>query len=329
MSSNDSDKVSLSFSPRQNSFQQGLLGLESSKVAGILKLNYPSSKPLVAKRIELVFSGKEEILWTEYQPSGRGYTASVVQSEQHEFTRYSFDIWEAERNDGDKGKDNYEIIKNLELPFSFKLENNLPPSTTIKYDDGSARIYYRVVVVIHRKSNLLKLQGKKKVVKFTIPITRYGKIPYKSDMILWNSEKEKYGVGYDIKIEREIFTRGETINVPIKIIIRNSRVKIKKVSVGLKQHTELQNAGSLVRPKESVDLSLEEVDGDMVNLAADSEQEYYIEMNISIPNNDTVRWSVCQSLLVVWHQIEVKIVLESAQDILLEKEVKVINFPKK
>lgn len=329
MTSNDSDKVSLSFSPRQNSFQQGLLGLESSKVAGILKINYPSAKPLLAKKIELVFSGKEEILWTEYQPSGRGYTASIMQSEQYEFTRYPIVIWEAERIEGDKGKENFEVIKNLELPFSFKLENNLPPSTIIKYDDGSARIYYRVVVVIHRKSNILKLQGKKKVLKFTIPITKYGKIPYKSDMILWNSEKEKQGVGYDIKVEREIFTRGETINVPIKIIIRNSRVKIKKVSVGLRQHTELQHAGSLVRPKESVDLSLEEVDGSMVKLAADSEEDYCIETKITIPNNDIVRWSVSQSLLVIWHQIEVKIFLDSAQDILLEKEVKIINFPRK
>ncbi|GBB90752.1 hypothetical protein RclHR1_01780019 [Rhizophagus clarus] len=329
MTSNDLDKVSLSFSPRQNSFQQGLLGLESSKVAGILKINYPSTKPLVAKKIELVFSGKEEITWTEYQPSGRGYTTSVVQSEQQEFTRYPIVIWEAERNEGDKGKENYEVINNLELPFSFKLENNLPPSTTINYDDGSARIYYRVVVVIHRKSNILKLQGKKKVTKFNIPITKYGKIPYKSEMILWNLEKDKHGVGYDVRVEREIFTKGESISVPIKIMIRNSRVKIKKVSVGLKQHTELQYAGSLVRPKESVDISLEEADSDRVKLSADSENEYYVEMSINIPNNDTVRWSTCQSLLVIWHQIEVKISLDSTNDILLEKEVKIVNFPKK
>lgn len=217
----------------------------------------------------------------------------------------------------------------MELPFSFKLENNLPPSTTIKYDDGSARIYYRVVVVIHRKSNLLKLQGKKKIIKFTIPITRYGKIPYKSEMISWNLEKNKYGVGYDVRIEREIFTKGESIIVPIKIMIHDSRVKIKNVSVGLKQHTELQNAGSLVRPKESFDLSLGEVDGDGVKLAADSENEYYIEIPIIVPNNATVRWSVSLNLLVIWHQIEVKISFESAHDILLEKEVKIINFPKK
>jgi hypothetical protein len=329
MTSNNSDKVSLSFSPRHNSFQQGLLGLESAKVAGILKINYPSAKPLIAKKIELVFSGKEEIVWTEYQPSGRGYTTSVVQSEQLEFTRYPIVIWEAERDEGDKGKENYEVLNKLELPFSFKLENNLPPSTTIKYDDGSGRIYYRVVVVIHRKSNILKLQGKKKVYKFTVPITRYGRIPYKSEMILWNSVKEKLGVGYDIQVERGIFTKGETINVPIKILIRNSRVKIKKVGVGLKQHTELQNAGSLVRPKESVDILWEEVDGNEVKLSADSEQEYYIEMPIHIPNNDTVRWSLSQGLIVIWHQIIVKIFLESANDILLEKEVKIINFPKK
>ncbi|RIA90886.1 hypothetical protein C1645_768817 [Glomus cerebriforme] len=329
MSSNDSDKISIRFSPRENSFQQGFLGLESSKVAGILKLNYPSTKPLIAKKIELVFSGKEEIVWTEYQPNGRGFTTSVVHSEQLEFTRYPITIWEAERNEDDKGKDNYNIIDNMELPFQFKLENNLPPSYTIEYNDGSGKIYYRVVVVIHRKSNLLKLQGKKKVVKFTIPITRYGRIPYKSEIFRWNSEKEKYGVNYDVILEREIFAKGDSIIVPIKIIINNPNVKIKSVGAGIKQSTELQNAGSLVRPRESNYLSWDEVEDYDIKLAADSKNEYYIEMKMKIPNNDTVRLSINQSLIIIWHQFEVKITLEGAHDILLNREIKVVNYSKK
>src|ERR1043165_9666267 len=115
--SNDSrDKIWLDFSPNKSSYQQGHLGIEPSKVSGILKINYPSTKPLIAKRIELVFSGKEEIMWTEYQPNARGYTTSVVHSEQNEFTRDEKLIWEAELNKkGSDDKEHYETLNNLEL----------------------------------------------------------------------------------------------------------------------------------------------------------------------------------------------------------------------
>src|SRR5581483_11125379 len=132
---------------------------------------------------------------------------------------------------------------------------------------------------------LFKLQGKKKIEKFVIPITKYAKIPYKSEMIFWNSEKEKR-IGYDIKVEREIFTKGETITIPIKIMIHNSRIKIKKISAGINQFTELQKAGNLVRPRESQHISWEEVEGDNIKSTTDSEQEYYVEITINIPDND-------------------------------------------
>src|SRR2546421_7196477 len=126
MLSHDSKKMQdkISILPRATSFQQGYLGLEPSKVEGTLKINYPPTKPLMAKKIEVIFSGKEEIEWTEYQPNARGFTASVVHSEQHEFTNIVSHIWEADGVDDDsKGKDNYKILTDLELPFSFMLEH--------------------------------------------------------------------------------------------------------------------------------------------------------------------------------------------------------------
>ena len=48
MASKDSEKTQekISILPKATSFQQGYLGLEPSKVAGTLKINYPSTKPL-------------------------------------------------------------------------------------------------------------------------------------------------------------------------------------------------------------------------------------------------------------------------------------------
>jgi hypothetical protein len=332
MASKDSEKTQekISILPKATSFQQGYLGLEPSKVTGTLKINYPSTKPLIAKKIEVAFSGKEEIEWTEYQPNARGFTASVVHSEQHEFIYNVINIWEAnEMDDDSNGKDNYKVLNDLELPFSFILENNLPPSSTIKFDDGSGRIYYRVVVVIYRKSNIFKLQGKKKVVKFTIPITRYARNPHQPEMIIWSSDNEKKEIIYDVKIDRNIFAKGELMEIPIRITLHNSQVKIKKVFVGIKQCGELWNAGSLVKRDKNHYPVWQEVKSNKIKLAADSEQGYYIEMNMKIPDDDTIKCSVNQSLIIIWHQVDVKINLEGADDILLERKVKIVNFSKK
>ena len=57
------------------------------------------------------------------------------------------------------------------------------------------------------------------------------------------------------------------------------------------------------------------------------EQEYFTEMILNIPNDDTVKFSVSQTLLIIWHQIEIKISFERRHDILLEREVKIVNIP--
>ncbi|CAG8666227.1 717_t:CDS:1, partial [Funneliformis mosseae] len=318
-SNKQSNKVFLDFSPKKISYQQGYLGIEPSRVSGVLKINYPSTKPLIAKAIEIIFSGKEEIIWTEYQPNARGYTTSVVHSEQDEFAREEKLIWRAEKNLKDfSEKDPYEKLNQLDLPFSFKLENNLPSSNLIEYDDGLGRIYYRIVVIIYRKSNILKLQGKKKVIKFTIPITRYAKIPYKPEAIEWNAFR-KDSVSYDVKIGCTIFDKGETIIFPIKLILHNPNVKIKKVGAGIKQYTRLWNGGSPVKSEKKY-LASKEVEGDKINMVVDSGNEYYVEMEVTIPNNDSTKYSTSRSLITICHQIKVKIRLVAEEDILLERK---------
>ena len=51
-------------------------------------------------------------------------------------------------------------------------------------------------------------------------------------------------------------------------------------------------------------------------------------MNMKIPDDDTIQYSVHQSLVVIWHQVDVKISLEGADDILLERKIKIVSFSK-
>ncbi|CAG8556679.1 15343_t:CDS:2 [Funneliformis mosseae] len=313
--SRNSKRAFLTYAPGKASFQVGYLGADKSTIEGVLQLKYDEEKPLFAKKITLSFVGKEYVFFAGIEDELKISTHTA----KRKFFCNNITIWRSQ------SKGQYEAIKSLDLPFKFKLPENLPPSITM--DKGCGRLYYMLRAVISRRRMDPNSRIKKKVVKVVVPITRYTITPQPEPsrwFIKEDGPAKPHVFGYDVSLAQSTCGPGETIVVPVKLYFHEPQVYFKKLFVGIKEYHELRTDEYETSTKKY--LVEETVLANDLPISSGPDNECFIEIKLHIPFARQLVYTLDSTYLSVYHKLKVKVGLGNAPDINISKFVKILNL---
>ncbi|CAG8685304.1 8726_t:CDS:1 [Acaulospora morrowiae] len=318
-STKPNQKIWFSHAPNTNEFQQGLLGLTESYLAGNLCIQFPEVKPLKAKKIEVSITGTEYVYWTDEVFKTRYVHDSIIgqyrEETSNETTHYRHEkqflnipslLWRS--NDLIDGatskKEPYANITQMILPFQISLPNNLPPSMNL----GIGHIYYNVCAKIKRKSKFWKLQGSEKSIKCECLITRYSPMPSPSPVrwVKWDDqEAQKRGLGYDISTNYSTFGPVNPVVVNLAIKFLTLDLKLTEIFVGLKEY-RLFKASEQVKIEKGYIRELR-VSGNQFPGALDAYDEWSYDFKIDVLEEE-VSWATKTHHIEVYHKVKIKII---------------------
>ncbi|CAG8536986.1 13317_t:CDS:2 [Funneliformis caledonium] len=294
--SRNSKRAFLTYAPGKASFQVGYLGADKSTIEGVLQLKYDEEKPLFAKKITLSFVGKEYVFFAGIEDESKISTHTA----KRKFFCNNITIWRSQ------SKGQYEAIKSLDLPFKFKLPENLPPSITM--DKGCGRLYYMLRAVISRRRMDPNSRIKKKVVKVVVPITRYTITPQPEPsrwFIKEDGPAKPHAFGYDVSLTQSTCGPGETIVVPVKLYFHEPQVYFKKLFVGIKEYHELRTDEYETSTKKY--LVEETVLANDLPISSGPDNECFIEIKLHIPFARQLVYTLDSTYLSVYHKLKVKV----------------------
>ncbi|CAG8564864.1 5694_t:CDS:1 [Cetraspora pellucida] len=308
-----SQKMWFTYSSGSNEFQRGLLGLADSHIVGNLCLQFPESKPLKAKRIEVLITGTERVSWSQNSGNKRRRYRHT-----EKFLNQSLLLWES------KGlkEEIYEDITNINYPFQLSLPNDLPPSM----DLGVGRIYYIVKARITRKPNLLKFQSSQKKIKCKCLITRYSPMP-RPETIRWiewdNPEALKCGLSYDISMDYNTFGPNNPIIVKLIVKFLKPNLNVKEIFIGLKEYHKFRASGHTKKSKRYI--QQRKIFGDQLQVMLNNVWSYNCRIDIS---DNEVNWTTVRHNINVHHKVKVKIRIGTfgLKNINLESNVNIMNI---
>ncbi|CAG8673096.1 8308_t:CDS:2, partial [Cetraspora pellucida] len=294
------------------SFQQGYLGASPDVfVTGILHIRYTSKKPIFAKKILVSFVGKEYVFFT-----------GTLEEAKRTIYKSSVCLWKSQ------SKGSYEGVNELDLPFRFKLPENLPPSLYV--DRGCGRIYYMLKAIISRQPIDPDSRNYKKKIKVFCPIVRYTITP-PLEPSRWLVKQEGpaslQAVGYDVSLSHSIFGSSECVVVPVKLVFYEPQIYLKKIFVGIKEYHELRTNKYETTTKRYI--VEETVDARSIPISSGLDNEYSVDVKLSIPPSRNLAYSIDSTYITVAHRIKVKIHLGKAPNINLSKFINLRNIVSK
>jgi hypothetical protein len=333
-----SKKVFFEYSPRESSFQIGYLGSDKSTIEGILRLRYTDDKPIFAKKITLSFIGKEFVRFAGTLEEGQDIVKEDDESEiydnddkeegeestnkvstykaKREFFASKIIIWRSQ------SKGHYEGVKYLDLPFKFKLPDNIPPSVIM--GEGCGRIYYTLKAVISRRPIDPNSRNMKKMIKYVVPIVRYTITP-EPKSIRWYRKEEgpakQYVLDHDVSVARSTFGPGESVVIPIKLTFHEPQIYLKKIFVGLKEYHELRTEKYETLTKRYIVNEI--VQADTIPISHGPDNEYSVEVNFNIPRERELVYDIDTTYITVSHKLKIKVYLGKAPDLHLSNFIKV------
>ncbi|CAG8526417.1 5699_t:CDS:1 [Racocetra fulgida] len=339
-----------SYSLRDQTFQQGYLGVQPSTIQGNFHLRYKKTKPLLAYSVDIFFKGKIKVEWNDGQN---------VHSGLKTLFEYGVRVWSAESiqhhelsvikttrgklmtiltpQSTDHKQKRFGEITSLDLPFEFLIPNNAFSSiTSINSLSAVGKISYYIKAVISRHISPYKLLRKSsKVVEIRCPIMRWN-LPLNTAPRPVILTKSNDSLECQITFRQTTFQKGSLILVPIKLVIHDPKIFIKKIFVELREYHLLK----VKRQDQSVERSIitSKVSNKNLLQIPDTENEYYIEMkldtslidskhplNVSMSNDTPPLTRYSGVDIEVSHKIIVKIALRNAQDIMLVKAISIVN----
>ncbi|PKY47205.1 hypothetical protein RhiirA4_521979 [Rhizophagus irregularis] len=305
--------IFFSYSQNNSNFQQGYLGIQQTKITGILNIRRPITNPLLTDKIEIIFTGKEFVKWNE---------AEVGNNISNKFIELSYIIWESSI------KGVYQKITELDLPFEIPLPDYLPASLFFKRPITS-KIYYILKAKISRPTKYFGLKCDVKIVSVICPITRWN-LPIKPTSLLIpmvrTSNPTSKGVEYEVNLYQTTLGIGNSIIIPISLTLENMKVYVKRIKICLKEYHQLMQ--KKVVHYNSEDIVKSEIFGDQLMLVSGTMNKYEIKAKLDLVTKNQekpILPSVHSDHIVIWHKIEVKITLNDAPKIKFEKEVNVVN----
>jgi hypothetical protein len=316
-----SEKVFFSYPGSQDHFQINYLGVNPNAIlAGTLHLRFPSSEPILASRIDLIFRGSEKVKWTE-----RHGESSVTYKAKEVFLNQLSQLWTTSKPNGD-----YEEIRNLDIPFEISLPTNLPPS--IKIDGGKGKIRYKLIASISRKGNLWKFKGSEKTVILSVDLNRYFSPPMNLQSFNWNQlndyEAINRGLGYDITLANSIGGPSMPFVVNLLLKFHKQDFKITKITFGIKEYRKLTTKRKTRKTKCYI---LEKnIKGDEIPLNSDSEVRTQVKLEMPEWNKSkNFCWTINDRRHIdVNHKIKIKIHCGGifTNNIKLDKEIEIKNI---
>ncbi|GBC06309.1 hypothetical protein RclHR1_06760004 [Rhizophagus clarus] len=311
-----SNKVFFSYPGNQDHFQINYLGVNpNSIIAGTLHLRFPSSEPILASKIDLIFKGSEKVHWTE-----RHGESTVTYKAKNVFVNQLLPLWKTSDPNG-----NYEEIRNLDIPFEISLPMNLPPS--IKIDGGKGKIRYKLIANINRKGNLWKFKGSEKSVKLSINIIRFFPPSLSLQPFNWNQlydhEALTRGLGYNATLENSVGGPNMPFIINLSLKFHKQDFKITKITFGIKEYHKLTTKRKTRKSKSYI---LEKhVKAEELPLNSDSEVN--TQVKLEIPRNFC--WTIDDRKHIdVNHKVKIKIHCGGifTSNIKLGKEVEIRNI---
>src|SRR4051794_15626912 len=216
---NSCKDIFFSYSPNNENFQQGYLGIQQTKIMGILHIRRPITNPLLTDKIEIIFTGKEFVKWGEVE-MGNNINKNLIE--------LSYIIWESPI------KGVYQTITELDLPFEIPLPDYLPASFLFKRPI-KAKISYILKAKISRQTKYFGFFGLKcdfKNVSVLCPVTRWN-LPLRPTLqsipMIRTSMPTLKGVEYEVNLDQTIFGIGDSIIIPISLMLENMKVYVKKI----------------------------------------------------------------------------------------------------
>ncbi|CAG8498332.1 4013_t:CDS:1 [Funneliformis mosseae] len=298
--------------------QQGYLGIQASTLNGTLHIRYPTNLPLIAKKIDIIFSGKSYVQWNE---------GTIINYAEKKHFEYSCRVYDGDDELG---------LSYLDLPFEFKIPENahssiLPVTSKLTNHLGKAKIYYSIKAVItkERRSELfLKFKKSNKEVEIKCPITRFirqREIEKQESITL--TKKVNSG-DYSITFNKVTFNQYDIIKLSLNIknisrkVIRNvNKAKIQinfneycKLKVGYKSH--------LVEKRLLHSVMNENLDQTYKGFGFDI--ELFKEYNLYL-SESKVCCSVKTDLINVWHVVEIIVFLNGKKRVKFEKIINIVN----
>ncbi|KAF0548115.1 hypothetical protein F8M41_026493 [Gigaspora margarita] len=333
--STNSKKVFFAFSPGESSFQRGYFGAHPNVyLTGVLHIRYTNKKPIFARKVEVSFVGKESVFFAGTLEEGQkikeddddDFSDDDVSTETlstHSAKRTIFSsstcLWRSQ------SKGSYEGVTELDLPFRFKLPENLPPS--LYMDKGCGRIYYMLKAKISRRPIDPDSRNYEKKIKIFCPIVRYTVIPPQAPS-RWLVKQEgpalPHAVGYDVSLNNSTFGSGLSYVVPIKLTFHEPQIYLKKIFVGIKEYHELRTDKYETATKRYI--VEETINAENIISTSNSENEYSLDVKLSIPSSRNLVYSVDSTYITVSHKIKVKFHLGKAPNIKLSKFINIKNM---
>ncbi|CAG8696744.1 13832_t:CDS:1 [Dentiscutata erythropus] len=328
----NSKKVFFAFSPGESSFQRGYLGAHPDVfLTGVLHIRYTNKKPIFAKKVEVSFVGKESVFFIGTLEEGQkikedddDFSDDEVSTETlstHTAKRTIFSssicLWRSQ------SKGSYESVTGLDLPFRFKLPENLPPS--LYMDKGCGRIYYMLKATISRRPIDPDSRNYEKKIKIFCPIVRYTVTPPQIPS-RWLVKQEgpalPHAVDYDVSLSHSTFGSGSSIVVPIKLKFHEPQIYLKNIFIGIKEYHELRtNRYETITKRYIVE---ETVNAESIPTSG-SDNEYSLNVKLSIPSTRNLVYSVDSTYITVSHKIKVKFHLGKTPNINLSKFINIQN----
>ncbi|RHZ78077.1 hypothetical protein Glove_168g58 [Diversispora epigaea] len=338
-----SSKGFFSYPPNGTEFQTGYLGIGPSTVSGRFHLRYPKNCSINISKINLALKGGESF----------GYKLDSAQTVNNNFFESNIVLWSSESYDNNNNHDNNrEQVSELDLRFTFKLDDDLPPSFTynnIANNFSTCGVIYLLEATIYNNNNVHK------VIRCICPITRWSLpnlveqpeslIRPKYNNRRWNN-LTNFGVGngrsgneiediiYDAKLENKIYNMGSTLNLSISLILPPTFTSsIKEVQLGIKEYQILQDSGysvhltkykvsnSVYKGKEFIkEAIVDEKDGSI------KENRYLLDLELEIPKYDIIPdfdFENTRALnhVKLEHQLKVKIKFGIFKSLILKGEI--------
>ncbi|CAG8498294.1 4011_t:CDS:1 [Funneliformis mosseae] len=306
--------IFFSYLPNNTNFQQGYLGVQQTKIAGILHVRRPITNPLLTDKIEIIFTGKEFVKWSELE---------MCKNVNKKIIELSYVIWESSI------KGVYQKITDLDLPFEIPLPDDLPDSLFFKHP-VKAQISYSLKAKFSKPTKYFGLKCGVKKISILCPITRWN-LPVRPTLqpIPMNARSSippSGGVEYVANLDQTIFGIGNSIIIPIELILKNMRVYVKKIKIFLKEYHQLMRKKFIHYNSEKVVKS--EVYGDQLMLVSGTLNRYEVKAGLDLITKNKrkpILPSVQSDHIVVWHKVKVKVILCNAPKIKFEKEIRIVN----
>ncbi|KAI8867114.1 hypothetical protein GQ42DRAFT_165018 [Ramicandelaber brevisporus] len=313
-------------SDSSTSFIIGRLGLQPTRVAGTVVVNYPPSNPVKVQHIEIKLFGKVEVKW-----EGQGKIAGTSDSTEYERIAVigkCLQLFTAK----DSG---HELLTSARFPFSFSLSND-PPSSL---KGCNAEIKYWIEAVIHKPGSMFDAKKKADVELQIVNLSK------SIDMIRDANAGLGRGVEpFDVYLPPKALAAGikwtcslsphryigsgDRIQLNLNIVLpTRNNISITKIFFGIKQYSQTRD--KLGRDREMIKeyiASTTCADRRLINGSGN------LTMFVDIPplgekKIEAVPTTKALPLLDVYHKAKVKVYLRGESDI--EVEVPVIITPAK